>query len=258
MLAAILRQNPRFLAGMTSPVVSMTLPLIPAMSPGSEYASFFDDDRRRIMIKAMFEAFYRKNQNAEVVFDTHRSWCGKMPLLGEVFPECKVICCVREPGWIIDSIERMQNRNPLMMSKLLDRKTASGTVYARVEAMMDSVTGFIGAPWSNLREAWYGEHAGRLAIVSYEGFIRNPRQALRTLYEVLNEPWFEHDLNNVHYENEKFDEDLGIPGLHTVRPNVSFEQRSPSLPPDIFVKYANSMFWKTDDEKRSNKPTIIC
>jgi sulfotransferase len=39
------------------------------------------------------------------VFDTNRSWCARLPLLTSLFPEAKVICCVRDIPWIFDSID---------------------------------------------------------------------------------------------------------------------------------------------------------
>jgi sulfotransferase len=35
--------------------------------------------------------------------------------------------------------------------------------------------------------------------------------------------------------------------LHTVRPVVRLEQRQPSIPPDLFAKYANTSFWLNPD-----------
>jgi sulfotransferase len=47
----------------------------------------------------------------------------------------------------------------------------------------------------------------------------------------------------VKYEEPDYDEQLGMPGLHTVRPQVKFAERAPCIPPDLFNKYAKTNFW---------------
>src|SRR5690606_37254934 len=44
LLAAILRQNPRFRADVTSPVAALTDGLLPRMGMGTEFAPFFDEE----------------------------------------------------------------------------------------------------------------------------------------------------------------------------------------------------------------------
>lgn len=54
LLAGILRQNPRFHAGVTSPVGAMYLALETAMSRGNETAVCIDDAQRRAVLKGLF------------------------------------------------------------------------------------------------------------------------------------------------------------------------------------------------------------
>ena len=265
MLSAILRQNPRFLAGMTSPVASLALPLLQRMGAASEFASFFSDDARRSIMRSVFDGYYQPPRRRPVIFDTNRVWCGKTALLAEVFPRSRIICCVRELGWILDSVERLLDKNPLQPSKILDAKALNGTVYARVETMMNVETGFIGVPYSNLRKAWFGNHAGRLIIVSYEGLSRDPSSALARLYDTLEQPRFTHDFANVRYDEPEYDADLGMPGLHTVRPSVSHDVRNACIPPDLFAKYPpQSCFWRVEapapvaSGPDTRRPVIVC
>ena len=41
------------------------------------------------------------------IIDTSRMWCSRMPLLADLYPEARVIVCVRELVWVIDSFERI-------------------------------------------------------------------------------------------------------------------------------------------------------
>ena len=53
-----------------------------------------------------------------VVFDTNRMWCARLPLIRELYPEARVLCCVRNVAWIMDSFERLVRRNAFEPSTL--------------------------------------------------------------------------------------------------------------------------------------------
>jgi sulfotransferase len=101
--------------------------------------------------------------------------------LATLYPSARTICCVREVSWIIDSIERLVRRNPLQPSRMFDYK-ASGTVYSRVETLMNPEAGLIGLPWRSLREAWFGENAHRLIVINYDSLANRPEQTMEKLY----------------------------------------------------------------------------
>ena len=254
LLAAVLRQNPRCAAAMTSPVLGLCLSLIEQMSAPSQFEPFFDNARRLAMLRGVFQSYYADNPG--VVFDTNRVWTSRVALLAELFPQCRIICCVRDIGWIIDSVERRLARNPFHRSRIFEDRPAP-TVYARTEAMMNAETGFIGVPWGGLREAWFGPLADRLLIVGYDGFVADPGAAMRRLYAALGEPAFRHDFTNLAYDAPDYDAGLAMPGLHHVAPRVTKPDRTPAIPPDLFTKYAASAFWRTHPEGPA-APTIIC
>lgn len=242
LLSALLRQNPRFSAAMTSPVATLIGALHPKMC-GGEFGGFFDDDRREIILRGIFETYYSKIPNDKVIFDTNRSWTGRIALLGALYPETRVICCVRDIGWIIDSIESMLVKNPLHLSRIFNFQPGA-SIYSRTESLMNSDTGLVGLSWSNLREAWFGENAKRLILVPYNHLVKDPRRTMNRLYAELNEPLFTHDFDKVVYDEPDYDSHIGMPGLHTVRRKVEFQERKPCIPPDFFVKYATTQFWE--------------
>jgi sulfotransferase len=112
---------------------------------------------------------------------------------------------------------------------------------------MNSETGLIGAAWSTLREAWFSDAAKRLIVIPYDVLAREPAKTLQRLYREIDEPYYEHDFENVTYEASDYDSNLGMPGLHTVRKVVEYRQRQPVIPPDIFSKYEKTNFWANSD-----------
>jgi sulfotransferase len=81
LLAAIPRRNPRFEAGMTSPVGAMYMALETTMSRRDEAAVFIDEARRRAVLKGLFANYYEATHRQRLVFDTNRAWTTKLPAL---------------------------------------------------------------------------------------------------------------------------------------------------------------------------------
>ena len=258
LLSALLCQNPRFSAAMTSPVAVLVGSVHGKMC-GGEFGGFFDDSKRATILRAVVESYYADKIDTlpakPVVFDTNRTWTGRAALWGAMYPQSRIICCVRDVGWIIDSVERMLAKNPLQLSRMF--KFQPGTsVYARAEILMNSDSGLVGLAWSNLREAWFGEQAKRLILVPYNHLVKEPQRTLTRLYAELGEPLFEHDLQNVVYDEPDYDAHLGMPGLHAVRKNVEFQARKLCIPPDIFARYSTTGFWN-NAELNTHGVTIL-
>lgn len=254
LLAGILRQNPRFQAGMTSPVGSMYMALETAMSRRNETAVFINEDQRKAVLKGLFANYYASIRQQEVVFDTNRAWCTKLPALGQLFPAARVICCVRNIGWIMDLIERLVRRNAFELSGMFGFEPG-GTVYTRVNCVAAS-DGLVGYALDALREAFFGEDAHRLILVEYQALTRAPGDTMRILYEMIGEPHFDHDFENVEYQADDFDLALGARGLHTVRRKVEWIERQTVLPPQLFDRFAGDMFWRSPEAAARNVPII--
>lgn len=242
LLAGILRQNPRFHAAMSSPVANLINGALEQMGAGSEFYPFFTPEKRRAMCRALFDTYYADMSEREVIFDTNRIWTARLHQLVELFDDFKVICCVRNPAWVMDSFECIYRKNPFDYSRMYNPASRQ-TVYSRCETMM-SGGGVVGSAWTALKEAYYGDWSDRLLLVDYEILTRHPQRTLELIYQFLDEPQFEHNFQNVEYEEGEFDSLLGVNGLHTVKKEVCFTQRRSILPPDLFVKYQEMDFWQ--------------
>lgn len=240
LLAAILRQNPRFEAGMSGPVAGLLGTLLGEMSGRNEFSVFIDDARRRRVLRGLVDSYYA-DLTQEVVFDTNRAWCARMNVIDELFPDAKVIACVRDVPWIIDSIERLLLKNTFVPSSIFNY-SVDGTVYTRAEGVAKG-DGVVGYAYNALKEAFFGPFAHKLMLVNYETLVRDPGRALAEIYDFLGEPIHAHDFEHVSFDAEAFDARTGTPGLHRVRPRVGVSERKTVLPPDVFNRFKNDAFW---------------
>lgn len=251
LLAALLRQNPRFQAGMTSPVGGLVERMLEAMSDNNEFSVFITPQQKRALLLSIFEAYYQPFADQTVIFDTNRLWCSKLPLITELFPDAKVICCVRNIAWIMDSIERLIRRNVFDISRLFNNAAERATVYSRTEAL--SLGGrLVGFAYNALKEAYYSEQSDRVLLVDYELLSKGPEKTINLIYQFINEEPFDHDFVNVQYSEPEFDDRLNTQGLHTVRAKVEFQPRQTILPPDLFAQFSQLSFWSDGSNTKAS------
>src|ERR1700745_3586372 len=72
LLAAILNQNPRFRAGMTSPLADIMGVVMAEASSKNDFSFDVSDDQRVALLRGLVENFYGGQADASVVFDTSR------------------------------------------------------------------------------------------------------------------------------------------------------------------------------------------
>ena len=251
LLAAILKQNPQFSAGMTSPVGALFSGMLQQFAAGSEFGPVISQEQRKRLVHGLFHSYYADQVGKAVVFDTNRMWCAKLPALQDQFPGSKVIACVRNVAWIMDSLERRFRSNPYELTRLFSDDTERNTVYSRVDTLAQR-NRLVGYPWAALKEAFYGEHAQHMLLVEYDLLAAAPHKVMPLIYQFLGEPLFEHNFDDVQYDAPEFDAPLGVHGLHKIRPKVGVESRTTILPPDLFEQYSKLSFWKDATGSRSN------
>lgn len=243
LLGAILRQNPQVSAGMSSPVFSLVNALLPKLSSANEFGVMFSDAERAAVLRGLFESYYAARPQP-LVFDTNRSWTQKLPVLLELFPETRVICLVRPIVEILQSFEHQYRRHPLQLSQIIgcDPDTS---VYSRCDRLMMG-NGLVGLALNGLKEAFYGPGSEQLMLVSYRALMEAPAAVLADIYRFCGIADFTHDFNDLSFEGAEFDQHLGAPGLHEVRPTIAARPLPLTLPPDIAARHTGPAFWQTD------------
>ncbi|WP_077805573.1 sulfotransferase family protein [Neoasaia chiangmaiensis] len=239
LLSAILRQNPSFYAGMSSPLHSIFNSLLHVMGPKNEFHHQITDDLRVRVLRSSVNAYCDHDNKYAVVFDTNRMWTTKISAIADIFPKARIICCVRGLGWIVDSLERLVTTHAVAPTRL-SRGGPGMSVFDRCESWI-SARGIVGRPFNALRGALSSQERDRIIIVSYEQLVSNPEHTISMIYQKLGLELFPHDFNNVIYSAEAFDAEIGMPELHRVSGPVEERRRNTILPRDLFDRLQSNV-----------------
>ena len=176
--AAILRQNPRRPRRHVEPGRARSSR---ASSPRSRPAASSRRWSTRRSARASCAGSSRATTPtgpSAVIFDTNRGWTAQLPALTRLFPDAKLICCVRDVAWVMDSLERQFRGQAFENTRLFASGAERASVYTRLEALAGP-NRLVGHAWQALREACYGEEAERLLILDYDILTTRPARGLR-------------------------------------------------------------------------------
>lgn len=240
LLSAILKQNPSFSAGISGPLLPHVRSVIEAANSGNK--SEFNEERTKRIVKGVVDNFYEDNPKP-VIFDTNRLWTNLLPSLNNLFPYTKVICCVRDINWIIDSFERLHQKNPYAISTVFPA-SHDMNVYTRSSILMQDGVGIIKIPYDGLKSAMMGMYRNMIYMMEYELLCKNPEGTMRAIYNFLDLPYFQHDFNNVEDTYDEYDVQINMKGLHTTRKKIEWIPRQFILPPDVLNQYSNLEVWR--------------
>lgn len=249
LLASILSQNPACSASIMSPVGRVVSDALDAMGPKNEAESYITDDQRMRILQGIIEGYYATDMH-NVIFDNNRRWTANVGLIAKLFPDSKLVCCLRQPAAIVDSFERLFQKNPLNLSVIYGARS-NLTVYERVSEIMQP-TGVVGFALNAFRTAFFGPYKEKLACVQYDDLCRFPAAVMQALTEALKLPAHNYNFEAIQQlpGAEQFDRDIATPGLHTLKEKVVYEPRQSVLPPDIWSNLPPA-FWQVNKEVTS-------
>ncbi len=239
LLSAILRQNPKFHTGISDTLVSHFRSQIEVSNevPSNE----FDEQRLKHILTSTVDSFYY-NVKKPIIFNTNRLWTNLLPELKALYPYTKVICCVRDINRIIDSFERMHQKNPFTISSVYG-KSVDLNVYTRSHSLMVE-GGVVKLPYDSLKSAFTGPHSDMLMLVEYDILTKNPEGTMKAIYNFIGQPYYNHDFNDVESSYDEYDSNIRLKGLHTTQKVVKHTEKAYILPPDILNQYSNLEVWR--------------
>jgi sulfotransferase len=241
LLSTILKQNPRFEASVSGPLARFTRAIIQESSTQGGYRFECPPEKRKKLIAGLFDNYY-DDPTKEVAFNTNRGWGLLLPTVKDLYPKSKVLMCVRDIGWVLDSFETLIRKNPYTYTSMFSPEENTN-VYTRCETLLNPGR-TLGFAYNTIKQAVTSEHKKSIMIIDYDTLAKNPTGMMKAIYNFIEEPHFEHDFQNVEASYDEFDEDVQLPGLHTTRKEVKYIERETILPPDIWQRVRGMEIWK--------------
>ncbi|OOL19449.1 hypothetical protein AL01_00150 [Bombella intestini] len=243
LLSVLLGQNPNiYCAEYSTPVCSLMTKMLSVISEG-EYKTEFSGEKVMNLLKKTMDTYHDMPSKPNLVIDNNRAWCSKLQLLDYLYPHAKVICCVRDPVWVINSFERIIGRDPTFSSYLVPVEHRA-TLHQRVNYLL-SPAGAFGFAYQALQEAFFGQFSFKLVLVDYDSLVTKPLSVMRFLEKELNVPAATYDMDNVRYTPPTaYDKALETPGLHDIAQKVEPQKHPLILPPDVVNRLAGGAFWR--------------
>jgi sulfotransferase len=251
LLSAILKQNPKFTAGISDPLHSYIHSIIKDTNTAAGMDAAVPIEKRRDIIKDLFDSFYKTDR--EVCFNTNRSWSADTSLLKNLYPNFKMIVCVRNVLWILDSFEQLNSKNPFTIKPLYHHQDL-GNVHDRCRMLMGEIPnfgGYVYGPLVNVQQSMFSNEVNQICYIDYDTLVKSPRECMLQIYKFLGEPWYEHDFDNVEDSYDEFDTQAKISGLHTVRKRVEYKERRSILPGELWDRYSSMNFWKSFSDEQN-------
>lgn len=246
LLSSILNQNPRFSASITDALLSYVRSIVINTDSGSGIQTLVPKSKQKMLMHAIVDAYY--SDANDVCFNTNRMWAAHTNLIEDLYPQSKIILCIRDVPWILDSFEKLHQSYPYDLKAIYGMEDLA-TVYHRTNSLIDlhaGGTGVVGISVLNTKQAMFGNQQKSLCVVEYDTLCKWPREVMQQIYEFLQEPWYEHNFQDVAANYDEYDKALNMKDLHKVRKQVSYIKRTPILPQDLWERWQGESFWKYD------------
>ena len=183
-----------------------------------------------------------------IVFDKSRAWCAYIELAEFILErDVKMLVPVRRIVDILASFEKLfrgvahEWQFPQEKTHFSDWQTVEGRsdIWMRADQP-------VGIAYNRIRDAIHRGFGDRLLLIEFEHLTGHPKETMQTVYNFLDEEYYEHNFDHVEQVTHENDDIHGIPGLHTIRNKVEpFEVNAKAIIGDIaYDKYSNAEFWR--------------
>lgn len=230
LLSTILRQNPKFEASISGPLARFVRGVIQESTAQGGYGTECPPEKTKAILQGIFDNYY-PDQTKEVAFNTNRGWPLLLHTVKDMYPQSKVLLCVRDVVEILDSFEVLLRKNPYIFSSMFSPEEGIN-VYSRAETMLNPGR-TLGFAYNAMKQGITSEHRKDIMIIEYKNLASNPEGMLKSIYKFIDEPYYDHDFKNVEASYDEFDEEVKLPGLHTTRKEVRYLPRTSVIPPDL-------------------------
>ena len=221
----ILAQNPKFHSTHTSGCLDTLFNVRNSWDKVIEHKAHPMPEAKSNVMKAILSAYYQ-DVTKDVIFDKSRGWLAYLEMTEALLEDkAKIIVNVRPIPDILSSLEKIYRATAVDKQPPGEAKNyfKMQTIEGRCEYWMQPDQ-LVGLMLNRIKDAFDRGFGDRLFILPYENLTKDPRNTMIKLYEFLNEPYYEHNFQNVEQVTFEDDEVHGFSNnLHKIRQQVKYQ-----------------------------------
>ena len=253
-LSAILNQNPRFYSGPSSPVLSTMYTVENHLAKNELFTGYPKPEQAKNIISSIIDQFY-DDVEKPVVIDKNRAWTARVPYIqGYIGQQAKIICPVRDIDEILTSMIMMIRRNSYKEGQerinFIDEQLVKLNIPLSDDNRCEYIAGpqgILGQSLNAIQEGFKQGFSDRIHFVEYKDLVNNPGETLKSLYEFLDEEYYEHTFDDLGNQNQEQDlKTYGLADMHQVHSKLESTAPDPSeiLSKNILNKCKGMDFWR--------------
>lgn len=202
LLMNILQQNPNIFTSSTCPTQYLLEGAKQAAGNVSEFIAMDQDQLNNSLtnyVKYGMQGWFSAMTDKPVCISKSRGWDRYINFLFHAYEEPKFIVTTRDLRDIICSFEKLGYKYPIWNIGSREDPFHMLPIEKRIEIWCTDIGGNLGLPLKNLVHVfeWMQKRPKNFFLFRFEDFNENPNRSLQKIYQWLNMPYFEHDLNNI-------------------------------------------------------------
>lgn len=219
LLCNILAQNPNFHSTPTSGLSELICEINKYWQSSPVAKASETQEKKLAIIKDLLQS-YHSDTKRSIVFNKSRGWTPLIELIENALQkEIKIITTTRKITCILSSFEKIYRKELKLIDSPMQKTTNMETLEGRL-GEWTAPNGIVGGCFNMIRDAVMRGHKHKFIFIDFDDLTHNPKQQIKNIYDFLNQPYFNHDFNNVEQYTTENDREHGFSSLHIIRKKI--------------------------------------
>jgi sulfotransferase len=215
----VLAQNPKFHVTPTSGLSELVRGVHQFWKQNPVIKASETPEKQLQIIRDLFQS-YHSDTDRPVVFNKSRGWSSLIELVENALQrEVKILVTTRKITCILASLEKLYRKEIKLINSPMETGPRMGTLEGRM-SVWTAEEGLVGGTFNGIRDAVMRGHRNKFFFIDFDKFTSTPKNVMKNVYDFLEEPYYDHDFNNIAQYTKENDAEHGFTDLHTIRPEI--------------------------------------
>ena len=176
-------------------------------------------EKELTIIKHLFES-YHSDTDRPIIFNKSRGWASQIELIENALQsEIKILTTLRKLTCVLASLEKLYRKELKIINSPMENNKNLATIELRLNTWSNS-DGLVGQTFNDLKDAVMRGHRHKFYFLDFDTFTLNPKNKMKEIYDFIEQPYYNHDFNNIQQYTKENDAEHGFTDLHTIRSKI--------------------------------------